>query len=416
MAHQAGNQYHYHAQPIALRYQLGDHVDYNSTTNRYTESASPVTRHSPIVAWASDGFPVYGPDGYSSPLDPGSGLRRMTSGYVLRNGQLGTTNLTTTGRTTLPLWASVAQNRSQTLTSAQYGPTVGGIYSLGRYLEDYDHLGDLGRTQGTDFDLDRYNGRFCVTPEFPEGTYAYFSTINANGTVAFPYNIGRQFYGTPQGGAVTSIVEAVTTVFQGGANSEFKTSGLGRDAGTGAVSVTWSSVEGGTYKVAVSNDLNTWSDLQTGISSGGIFTTLTESPASQAGATKRFYRVSRTALSNYDSTGFSGGGNGSTGVVAPGGSAARGSTVTVTITLPTTPPQPPANLVPASVILGGTITGTSISRPTQGTVVATFAIPANAPTGAQNIVVTFNPAPSYTMTGAITILQGTQTTSVRRRR
>jgi len=27
LAHQAGNQYHYHVQPIALRYQLGDHVD-----------------------------------------------------------------------------------------------------------------------------------------------------------------------------------------------------------------------------------------------------------------------------------------------------------------------------------------------------------------------------------------------------
>ena len=26
--------------------------------------------------------------------------------------------------------------------------------------------------------LDENNGRFCVTPEFPNGTYAYFSTIN----------------------------------------------------------------------------------------------------------------------------------------------------------------------------------------------------------------------------------------------
>ena len=65
LAHQAGNTYHNHAQPIGLRFQLGDHVDYNATTNRYTESTAPVTQHSPIVGWAQDGIPVYGPYGYS---------------------------------------------------------------------------------------------------------------------------------------------------------------------------------------------------------------------------------------------------------------------------------------------------------------------------------------------------------------
>jgi len=36
-------------------------------------------------------------------------------------------------------------------------------------------------------------------------------------------------------------------------------------------------------------------------------------------------------------------------------------------------------------------------------VIATFAIPAGAPTGAQNLVIVFNPAPTYTMNGAFTI-------------
>jgi hypothetical protein len=36
-------------------------------------------------------------------------------------------------------------------------------------------------------------------------------------------------------------------------------------------------------------------------------------------------------------------------------------------------------------------------------VIATFAIPANAPTAAGTIVVTFNPAPTYTFTGGFTI-------------
>ena len=29
-----------------------------------------------------------------------------------------------------------------------------------------------------DSSLDRNNGRFCVTPDFPNGTYAYFATID----------------------------------------------------------------------------------------------------------------------------------------------------------------------------------------------------------------------------------------------
>jgi hypothetical protein len=117
--------------------------------------------------------------------------------------------------------------------------------------------------------------------------------------------------------------------------------------------------------------------------------------------TNRYFRVARTALASYYGGVNTNGGGG--GAVAPGGSAGRGTTVTVTITLPTTPPQPPANLVPTSVTLAGSIAGASISRPSAGTVLATFAIPAGAATGLQNIVVTFNPAPTYNLTGAFTI-------------
>jgi hypothetical protein len=212
-AHQAGNQYHYHAQAIALRYQLGDHVDYNAKTNRYSESSVTETQHSPILAWAADGYPVYGPYGYASAMDATSGVRRLVSGYVRRDGTNGTTNLNTAGRHTLPAWAATAQNRSATLSPSQYGPNVNATYPIGHYLEDYDYLGDLGKTQGVDFDLDRYNGRFCVTPDFPNGTYAYFETIAADGTPLFPFNLGRQFYGTPSGGVVTSISEPVTNYF-----------------------------------------------------------------------------------------------------------------------------------------------------------------------------------------------------------
>ena len=45
---------------------------------------------------------------------------------------------------------------------------------------------------------DQYNGRFAVTPEFPSGTYAYFTTIDATGAAAYPYIVGPSYYGTLQ--------------------------------------------------------------------------------------------------------------------------------------------------------------------------------------------------------------------------
>lgn len=405
LAHQAGNNYHYHAQPIGLRYQLGDHVDYNAATNRYSESTSSVTKHSPIVAWAADGLPVYGPYGYATANDASSGVRRMVSGFVLRNGSYGTANLTSTGRTTLPAWAARIQGRSATLSSGQYGPAVNSTYALGHYIEDFDYLGDLGYTQGTHFDLNEQNVRYCVTPEFPNGTWAYFTTLNADNTPAYPYTTGRQYYGSPTGGGVTSITETVTTWFQGGPN---KTDTLNSPAINGSnVTLTWSAVEGGTYTVQSSPNLTDWTSLTPNITASGD----DSAQATETGAgsnSSRFYRITRTAVATFDSNGFNytsggGSGGGTTTTTAPGGSAVRNSIVTVTITLPTSPPQPPSNLIPTSVTLGGTIAGTSLSRPSQGTVVATFSIPSNASTGAQNVVVTFNPAPTYTLTGGLTI-------------
>jgi hypothetical protein len=382
-------------------------VDYNAATNRYTENAGTVTKHSPILAWAADGLPVYGPYGYSIPMNANSGLRRMVSGFIKRDGTSGSTNLNTAGRHALPAWAQRIQNKT-TLTATQYGPNVSATYAIGHYLEDYDYLGDLGQTQGPPgtgtFDLNEWNVRYCVTPEFPTGTWAYFTTINADGSPAYPFNCGRQYYGTPSGGEVNSITETVTQYFSGGANMPLAVTTLSRNSGTGAIAGTWSSVDGGTYKIESSTNLSAWSDLQTGLASGGITTNFTDSTTS--GVPARFYRISRTALATYDSNGYGGatGGGGGTTAVAPGGSASAGTTVTVTITLPTTPPLPPADRVPTSITLGGTINGTAITRPDSATATATFVLPAgSASATAKDIVVTFNPAPTYTMSGAFTI-------------
>jgi hypothetical protein len=58
--------------------------------------------------------------------------------------------------------------------------------------------------------LDVHNGRFCVTPEYPEGTYAYFATVKANWNSAYPYVVGPTFHGTFANRIVTSIGEGTT--------------------------------------------------------------------------------------------------------------------------------------------------------------------------------------------------------------
>ncbi|MFM8395441.1 MAG: YHYH protein, partial [Acidobacteriota bacterium] len=147
------------------------------TGNVYREKTSGWT-HSPILGWSLDGHPIYGPYGYSDPASATSGVRRIRSGFRLRS---------ITARTSLPDWALAHHpGLAASLGASQYGPAISATYPLGRYVEDYDYVAGIG-------DLDQYNGRFTVTPEFPNGTYAYFTTIEEDGAPAFPYIIGMQY-------------------------------------------------------------------------------------------------------------------------------------------------------------------------------------------------------------------------------
>jgi len=216
--------YHYHVEPIALRYTLSDHVDFDTTTRTYHESQSAPAKHSPILGWMQDGYPLYGPYGYSNATNSASGIRRMVSGFALRDGKNGTDDLAANGRTTLPAWEVREHNRSSAqLADSLTGPNVNEAYPLGHFLEDYAYLGDCGKVLGQDFDLDELNGRWCVTPEFPNGTYAYFTTINAAGIPVYPYNMGRHYHGIPGGRLVHGIFEPVTTNFVNKANASLLT-------------------------------------------------------------------------------------------------------------------------------------------------------------------------------------------------
>ena len=123
--------------------------------------------HSPIVGWAYDGNPIYGPFGYLN--RDGGVVTQLKSGYKL----------------------SLLPGRP---------PTT--IFPEGFFVEDYTFVESLN-----DDTLDKNNGRFCVTPEFPKGTYAYFTTVSENPdsqgifknykSPVFPYLIGNSLYSKP---------------------------------------------------------------------------------------------------------------------------------------------------------------------------------------------------------------------------
>src|SRR5262249_33671703 len=130
------------------------------------------------------------------------------------------------------------------------------------------YLGDLGKTQGVDFDLNRQNVRYCVTPEYPSGTYAYFVCIDASGNTVFPDIVNQEYFGTAAmgQGTTSTIGESVTDYLDAGPAAPTTISGA---AATGAnVTLTWNSSEGATYKVEASDDSVNFTTLSSTVTSG----------------------------------------------------------------------------------------------------------------------------------------------------
>ncbi len=133
--------YHYHGIPTALLERQA----------RLQRRRGPV-----LLGYAADGFPIYGPHGYADPMDPDSELVLLQPSYTLRPGER-------------------PGPRDQP-------PGPGGKHD-GAFVQDWQYTPGHG-------DLDRCNGRFGATPEYPEGTYHYVLTE------AYPF-IPRDFRGTP---------------------------------------------------------------------------------------------------------------------------------------------------------------------------------------------------------------------------
>jgi len=148
--------YGYIANPINVRKRA------YLTQSEYTSNVLYQNVHSPILGYAYDGNPIYGPYGYSNPTNPNSSITRLSSGYQLKS-------------------------------SRPNGPDTG-LYPLGTFVDDYKWIPSVnsGKTE-----LDVNNGRFCVTPDYPNGTYAYFITVDQNEVPKFPYIIGLNYYSLP---------------------------------------------------------------------------------------------------------------------------------------------------------------------------------------------------------------------------
>jgi hypothetical protein len=183
--HPAGTNYHHHQNPSAFDMDIvpiSDVCDVYASDGLYVIDASV---HSPLLGFSYDGYPIYGAYGYTN-VDGTGGIARMKSGYQLRT--------------------ITVRNTYADGTTVTAGPPVNATYPLGRYREDYGYIDH----SEPDY-LDEHNGRFCVTPEYPDGIYAYFCTVDENWNSAYPYVVGPTFYGVKTGVKVNSITEAVTT-------------------------------------------------------------------------------------------------------------------------------------------------------------------------------------------------------------
>jgi hypothetical protein len=125
--------YHYHGLPTGLMDKLGGDG-----------------KKMLLVGYAADGFPIYTSYGYSNATNATSALKKMSSSWQIKKGE-----------------------RSG-------GPS--GKYD-GKFTSDYEYVSGSG-------DLDECNGRFGVTPEYPQGIYHYYITDE------FP-QLSRSWRGTP---------------------------------------------------------------------------------------------------------------------------------------------------------------------------------------------------------------------------
>lgn len=183
--HPAMGNYHHHQNPSAFDLD----IDVISTVCSLYDSDGlytiDPTQHSPLIGFAYDGFPIYGAYGYQN-TDGTGPIVRIKSSYQLRDITVRTHNA-----------------NGNDVTD---GPAVSTTYPLGYFREDYEYVAHTEPEY-----LDIHNGRFCVTPEYPDGIYCYFATVDEDWNSYYPYVVGPTFYGNKVAAKITSITEPVST-------------------------------------------------------------------------------------------------------------------------------------------------------------------------------------------------------------
>ena len=148
-----------------------------------------------LISTTDDGWHGQNPViiGNTANLYSGNGIKYYIDGSeVTYQSYLSGFNLATTRevRFTVPVNAPSALYLFAYTTAGHGIRTVQEGYILGDLVEDYIYDSTVGT-------LDEFNGKFAVTPEYPNGTYAYFMTEDGSGNPVYPYAIGPKFYGTP---------------------------------------------------------------------------------------------------------------------------------------------------------------------------------------------------------------------------
>ena len=174
-AHPAMGNYHHHQNPSAFNLDL---IIVSNICETYPADGLYVIdteSHSPLIGFAYDGFPIYGAYGFAN-ADGTGGIVKMNSSYELPGA-----------------------------TTRINGPDINNTYFEGYFREDYNYV-----SHPEEFYLDEHNGRFAITPEYPEGIYAYYATVDENHNSAYPYAVGPTFYGNVVATKVNTINEDTT--------------------------------------------------------------------------------------------------------------------------------------------------------------------------------------------------------------
>ena len=116
------------------------------------------TTASPVVGWSLDGYPIYGPYGYSDPADSTSSVVRIQSSWSVDTRTRGTVGTESTGPQGMP---------------------------TGQYINDFVYASNTGAY------ADAYNMRYAVTPDSPTvKIWHYVVTVDADHNPVFPYAVG----------------------------------------------------------------------------------------------------------------------------------------------------------------------------------------------------------------------------------